>query len=160
MSFEETFEEYTERRISTYNLLSSYFPESFNALNVNYLRNAYLYKEFLCLIKDKLENILNFKIPWSEFDSILNNIIGVVSEKFYSECELTYLCDIDSLDKFIEFQLTAREKLLQFFGIESTDEIIDSFRVAFNEDYLIKNNWKNMLVGIISKKVHKEQNEI
>lgn len=154
---DESFKEYTERRIKTFNKLKEYFPEMYPQDNVDYLRNAYNYENYLILIKNKLEELFGFKITWDAFDQTYHSIWSLVNQKYVDDLSLEYFLDRDTFDGYVEYLIDCKINLLDFLKIEYSEYLLLDFANAFENDFYVQQNWKSQILLIVENKMRKEK---
>ncbi len=156
---EETFEQYTERRIKTYDGMKNIFPEHFEMENVDHLRNAYKFQNHLEIFKSKMEKILNLKLSWDAVDSIYKQIQNIASQKVHEKYTIEELSQINTFEKFVEYSIECRKEFMKLIGENFTEDLKNSFRTAFLNDVSNKTNWLYSMNNILINKQLKDMKD-
>lgn len=117
----ETFREYTEKRIESYQKIQSLFPEYFVNINLDGLRDAYAYEDHMVKVKLQLEKFFGRDLNWHEVDQYSTMI------NQYTSRLVKISKPIESIEDQIEASVLCRNKFCDVIGL--------GYSKIDNEDY-------------------------
>jgi hypothetical protein len=129
---DETFREYTEKRIESYKKIQSLFPEYFININLDGLRDAYNYEDHMVKVKLQLEKFFGRDLNWNEVDQYSTMI------NQYTARSVNISKPIESIEDQIEAAVLCRNKFCKVIGLEFNEIDNDDYRKALRTS--IENN--------------------
>ena len=119
----QTFREYTEQRISDWNILSDYLP-TINLIDINNLRAPYQYEDHLNETKKALEVLFKRELSWTQVDGYSNTICKYIMQNIepFTHARPT------TIDEAIEMQVLLRRKFCDMIGIDFPQEHLELYK--------------------------------
>jgi len=137
----ETFREYTEKRIDSYKKIYDMFPEYCIGVDLDGLRNSYAFEDHLVKVKLQLEKFFKRELNWYEVDQF-SNLINQYTARLVKLSK-----PIESIEEDIEASVLCRAKFCEVIGLDFTEIDNKEYRKAVRGNIENNSNLRKNLSG-------------